>query len=404
MTDAQRPSANAALPSAPSARAADPTSGDDTPVVEPVQTVLHMPVDNRSLSMALLAIFGAIVMLHWASAVLIPVMLALTFSYALAPAVDRLQALRMPRALAAALLLGALVGATGWTAYRLSDEATAFVEELPAAAQRIRQSVRALQRRPDTAIDKVQAAATQLEQAAKEGSAGPSASERGVTRVQIEPARFSVQDYLWTSAPGMAASIGQAVAVLFITFFLLSSGDSFRRKMVRLAGPTFARRKLTVQALDEITEQIQRYLLVQVLISVLVGVATWLGFLAIGVEHAAVWGVLAFALNFIPYLGSVALSGASALAAFVQFGSIDMAVLVAGASLAIHTVAGNLLAPWLTSRASRLNAVSVFIGVLAFGWLWGVWGLVLGVPILMMVKAISDRVDDLKPLGEMLGT
>ena len=234
MTDAQRPSANAALPSAPSARAADPTSGDDTPVVEPVQTVLHMPVDNRSLSMALLAIFGAIVMLHWASAVLIPVMLALTFSYALAPAVDRLQALRMPRALAAALLLGALVGATGWTAYRLSDEATAFVEELPAAAQRIRQSVRALQRRPDTAIDKVQAAATQLEQAAKEGSAGPSASERGVTRVQIEPARFSVQDYLWTSAPGMAASIGQAVAVLFITFFLLASGNSFRRKICLL--------------------------------------------------------------------------------------------------------------------------------------------------------------------------
>jgi predicted PurR-regulated permease PerM len=371
---------------------------------EPAQTLLHMPVDNRSLSMALLALFGAVFMLHWASPVFIPVMLALTFSYALAPVVDRLQALRLPRAIAAALLLLTLVGGTGWTAYSLSDEATQFVESLPDAAQKIRQAVHAQRYRSDTALDKVQAAATQLEQAAKESGANTPGAARGVTRVQIEAAQFSLKDFLWTSVPGMAASIGQAVAVLFITFFLLTSGDSFRRKMVRLAGPTFARRKLTVQALDEITAQIQRYLLVQVLIGLLVGVATWLAFLAIGVEHAAVWGVLAFGFNFIPYLGSIFVTGASALVGFVQFGSVDMALLVAGTSLAIHTVAGNLLAPWLTSRAGRMNAVSVFVGVLAFGWLWGVWGLVLGVPILMMVKAVCDRVDDLKPLGEMLGT
>jgi predicted PurR-regulated permease PerM len=363
-----------------------------------------MPVDNRSLSMALLALFGAVFMLHWASPVFIPVMLALTFSYALAPMVDRLQALRLPRAIAAALLLLTLVGGTGWTAYSLSDEATQFVESLPGAAQKIRQAVHAQRYRSDTALDKVQAAATQLEQAAKESGANTPGAARGVTRVQIETAQFSLKDFLWTSVPGMAASIGQAVAVLFITFFLLTSGDSFRRKMVRLAGPTFARRKLTVQALDEITAQIQRYLLVQVLVGLLVGVATWLAFLAIGVEHAAVWGVLAFGFNFIPYLGSIFVTGASALVGFVQFGSVDMALLVAGTSLAIHTVAGNLLAPWLTSRAGRMNAVSVFVGVLAFGWLWGVWGLVLGVPILMMVKAVCDRVDDLKPLGEMLGT
>ena len=239
---------------------------------------------------------------------------------------------------------------------------------------------------------------------ASENIASAPPTARGVTRVQIEKPRFNVKDYLWTSVPSVAASIGQAVAVLFITFFLLASGNSFRRKMVRLAGPTFARRKITVQALNEITEQIQRYLLVQVAVSVLVGVATWLAFLALELQHPAVWGVLGFLLNFIPYLGSIALTGGAALVGFVQFGSIDMAVLIAGASLLIHTIAGNLLAPWLTSRAGRMNAVSVFVGVLAFGWLWGVWGLVLGVPILMMVKAVCDRVDDLKPLGELLGT
>ena len=354
--------------------------------------------------MAMLATFAAIFMLHWAKAVIIPVMLALTVSYALAPLVNQLQRLHLPRAAAAALLLVGLVSGGGWTAYNLSDEASQLAESLPTSAQKLRQTLRAQRDRRESAIDKVQNAATQIEQAATENITSAPPTARGVTRVQIEKPRFNVKDYLWTSVPSMAASVGLAVAVLFITFFLLASGDSFRRKMVRLAGPTFARRKITVQALNEITEQIQRYLLVQVAVSVLVGVATWLAFLALGLQQSVVWGVLGCLLNFIPYLGSIALTGGAALVGFVQFGSIDMALLIAGVSVLIHTIAGNLLTPWLTSRAGRMNAVSVFVGVLAFGWLWGVWGLVLGVPILMMVKAICDRVDDLKPLGELLGT
>jgi predicted PurR-regulated permease PerM len=222
--------------------------------------------------------------------------------------------------------------------------------------------------------------------------------------VQIERPKFNIKDYFWTGTLGLMASLGQATVVLFITFFLLASGDTFRRKMVKLAGPTFAKKKITVQALDEITDQIQRYLLVQVLTSIVVGIATGLAFLAIGVQHAAVWGVAACVLNFIPYLGSVVITAGSALVGFLQFGSVDMALLVAGVSLVLHTISGYLLTPWLTSRASRMNAVAVFVGVLAFGWLWGVWGLLLGVPILLMVKAVCDRVDDLKPIGELLGT
>jgi predicted PurR-regulated permease PerM len=282
----------------------------------------------------------------------------------------------------------------------LSEDATRFVESLPEAAQKIRQAARAQR---SGAMDKVQQAATRLEQATHEGGAGPPAVAQGVTRVQIERSQFNLKDYVWSSMPGMAAAIGQATVVLFITFFVLAAGDSFRRKIVRLAGPTLARRKLTVQALDEITAQVQRYLAVQVLISVIVGVATCVAFVALGVEHAAVWGVLAFALNFVPYFGAIVLTAAAALVGFVQFGSVEMAALVAAVSMAVHTVAGSLLTPWLTSRASRLNAVTVFVGVLAFGWLWGVWGLVLGVPILLMLKAVCDRVDELRPVGELLG-
>ena len=382
---------------------AQPPHDAAPPMPAPALPLPHRPLDKRGASLVLLAALGSVFMLHWASAVFIPLMLGLIFSYALAPAATRLQRLHIPRAIAAALLMVALVGGTGWTAYALSDDATQFIESLPNAAQKIRQAARATRNQPATTIEKVQMAATQLEEAAKEGGAGPATAARGVTRVQIERAQFNLKDYLWASTPGMAASIGQATVVLFLTFFLLASGDAFRRKLVKLAGPTLARRKITVQALDEITDQIQRYLIVQVLISAIVGVATWLAFWAIGVEHAAVWGLLAFMLNFVPYIGSLVVTGGSALVGFVQFGSVEMALLVAGVSLVVHTISGNLLTPWLTGRASRLNAVTVFVAVLAFGWLWGVWGLVLGVPILLMIKAVCDRVDDLKPLGEMLG-
>ena len=172
---------------------------------------------------------------------------------------------------------------------------------------------------------------------------------------------------------------------------------------MRIAGPSLARRKVTLQVIDEINGQVQRYLLVQLATSAIVGLATGLTYAILGLENAAVWGVIAAVLNLAPYIGSLAVTGASALVAFLQFGTIDMAFAVGGSSLVIHTLVGNLLTPWLTSRASSLSPVAVFVSVLAWGWLWGLWGLLLGIPIMMAVKAVCDRVEDLHAVGELLG-
>jgi len=300
------------------------------------------------------------------------------------------------------LLLG-MLGGIGALAYSLSDEAAALIESLPDAAQNFRRTLRREGVTSSGAIDRMQQAANQLERAANESGGQPAVAPRGVTRVQIERPPLNVQDFLRTGTLGAAALAGQAAVVLFLVYFLLMAGDTFRRKLVRIAGPTLTSKKITLQVLDEINGQIQRYLLVQLATSLLVGVATWLAFLWIGVEHAAIWGIGAAVCNTIPYLGPVFIAAGTALVAFLQFGTLGMAFLVGSVSLLITSLEGYLLTPWLTGRASRMNPVAVFVGVLFWGWLWGVWGLLLGVPVIMIGKAICDQVDDLKPVGELLG-
>ena len=371
------------------------------PPIDPGRVLLHMPVDIRSMSLVVLAFLGCLFVLHWAKAVLIPVMLGILFSYALSPMVNWLERRRIPRWLSAAVILFAIVGGAASTAWSLSDETARLVQSLPAAAQKFASAIRVRSGTELTPLETVQKAASQLEQAAR-GEA--EANARGVTRVVVEPTRFNIKDYLWSGGIGLAALVGQATVVLFLTYFLMLSGDTFRRKMLKLAGPNLSDKKITLQAMHEVADQIQRYLQMQVLTSVLVGAMTWLALMALGLDNAPVWGIAAGVLNFVPYVGTVFIAGATAMVAFLQFGTLNMMLVVGGASLVVHAITGNLLTPWLTSRASRMSPVAVFVGMLAWGWLWGVWGLLLGIPILMIVKAVCDRVDDLKPIGEFLGS
>jgi predicted PurR-regulated permease PerM len=360
------------------------------------------PVHVRGATLIVLAALLVIAALKWASAFFIPLMIGFLLSYALSPIVNALQRVRIPRALSAGVLIAGLLFGAGVSIYSFADDANALVASLPEAAAKFRDLIRRHTSTNGAPLDTVQKAAQQLEQAAAE--AGPHAPPpRGVQRVVIEKPHFDIRDHLWTGTLGLASLIGQVMVVTFLTYFLLVSGDTFRRKLVKIAGPGFAAKMITIQALDEITGQIQRYLLVQLLASILVGVATSLSFWVLGLKQATVWGFAAGVFNLIPYVGAIVVTGAAGIFAFMQFGELHQAIYVVGASTLIHTVVGYLLVPWLTSRAGRMNPVAVFIGVLAWGWLWGVWGLLLGIPILMIVKAVCDRVEHLKPVGELLG-
>ena len=368
---------------------------------EPEPLAIRIPVDIRSAALTVLAGLAIVLALQYAQAMIIPIVLGMLISYALEPIVAWMGRWRVPRPLAAAVVLLLLVASSGWLLYSLRSQASALVDQLPQAAKRLRQMVENDRPTAASAIQQVQKAATELEKAAN--AAAPPPPPSGVQRVQVETSPINISDYLMWGSIGIVAALGQLVLVLFLVYFLLASGDLYRRKLVKIVGPSLTDKKLTVQILSEIDRQIGMFLLVQVFTSTIVALATWLAFRALGVEQAAAWGLLAGVFNSIPYFGPVIVTAGTSVVALLQFGSLRMAIIVGGVSLLITSLEGFLLTPWLTSRAARMNAVAIFVGLLFWGWVWNVWGMLLAVPMLMVMKAVCDHVEDFKGVGELLG-
>jgi predicted PurR-regulated permease PerM len=197
--------------------------------------------------------------------------------------------------------------------------------------------------------------------------------------------------------------VSQAFSALLLVYFMLAAGRLYKRKAVKLSGPSFASMRNTARIMNEFHFQVRRFLFVMLLSALFVGFFTWLAFFLLGVEQAIFWGVVAGLASAVPYLGPFLVFIGAGLAAFIQFGALDMAALVAGVSLVITSIQGNLLLPMLTSRVSSLNEIAIFIGLLFWGWLWGPIGLVIATPLLMIIKTLCDHVGKLKPLGELLG-
>jgi predicted PurR-regulated permease PerM len=359
----------------------------------------QVPTNVRSIALTVIACVAAMYVLQWASEIFIPIVLSVLISYALEPVVAGVTRLRLPRMVASALVVAGITGGFGYAAYALADDAVAVIESLPDAATKLRQT---LHQGQPTAIESVQRAARELQKTADD-AAGKNPVPSGVQRVQIEQPAIDVKQYLSWGSAGLVAFAGQAVLVVFFVFFLLASGDLFKRKLVKLAGPSLEQKKITVQILNDIDVQIERFLFVRVVTSLVVGIATWLAFRYVGLQQAGVWGLAAGVFNSIPYFGPVIVAAGTAVVGFLQFGTLGMAAYVSFISLVITSLEGWLLTPWLTSRTARTNEVAVFVGLIFWSFVWGIWGTLLAVPMLVAVKACCDRIDDLKPIGEMLG-
>lgn len=363
--------------------------------------VLHMPVDLRSVALSIIAAAVVIVLLRYMYAVLIPFVLAALLFYALDPAVDRMQTWHLPRAIGATLMIFIVVASVLGLAYFLQDEAVSMVDRLPQGIQRARDQLRRGRGAPGV-LDKVQAAAKQLE-TTSDNEPKNRQTASGATRVQVEAPVFNASQYLWAGSVGVLNAINQGIMILFLTYFMLLSDDLYKRKLVEMVGPTLAKKKITVKILEDIAGQIERFLLVQAATSILVAVATGLALWSMGLHEAAFWGFLAGVFNSIPYYGPLIVTGGLSVVAFLQFGTLPMTAAVAGAALLITTLEGSFLTPALMGRVAEMNKVAVFAGLLFWSWMWGVPGMLLAVPMMMIIKAVCDRVEDLQPIGRFLG-
>jgi predicted PurR-regulated permease PerM len=376
---------------------------DDDVAVQRITTTDQQPVNTGSTVRVLLTIITVVLVvgaLWLAQVLLIPLMLAVLITCGLEPLHRVFVRRGIPRGASAAVLLIAVVlglSAAGWA---LHTQAATFVNRLPVLTQRLRDAMRDGRGALGSTMQPVQQAANELKKAADESAPPPA---KGVTRVQVEQPPIRVGDVVWRGTMGALGTLGQASMVLFLIYYLLSSGDRYKEKLLKLAGPSKVRKHLTLEILNGITEQIERFLVARVVISTMVGVATTLALSALGVSQPVMWGLVAGVLNNVPYLGPITAVGAIALASLVQFGTAGMAAAAGGAAALIALFEGFAITPWMMGRAGRMNTGVVFLSLMFWGWIWGVWGMLFAIPIMMAVKAVCDHIDALESFGEVLG-
>lgn len=345
----------------------------------------------------LTTILAAVIGLKYARDALIPITLAVFLGYALMPLVSGLKKrLRIPPSLGAAIALLLLISALVVGAMLVQPQVGAFLDTIPKATQKLKVVLHRTALDRASAVRRLTTAADELVRST--GTTGAT----GAAPASAAPSSFNLWEHLWNGIGKAAGMVAQGVIVLALSYFLLISGQDFKRKLVRVSSDQLRYKKLTVQILEEIDSQIQRYLMIQLATSAAVGVLTGLAFAAVGLDNALFWGLAAGIFHLVPYVGPTLVIGAAALFAYVQFSAVHSVVLIVGSATAIAVAIGLVVVPWLMQRVGQMNAVATFASLIVWDWLWGVPGLLLGVPIMMGVMVIGERTDVLRPLAEFL--
>ncbi len=359
------------------------------------------PIDAAGKALIVLAVLATLFAMQAAATFIIPVVVAVLLAYALDPLVTWLARRHVPRWLGAFVVLLVLMGAVVFSVYGLRHQAQAIIDQVPAVVTKVQRLADVLDTGGSSGLDNVRRAADALQKATDEAT-GNTARPAG-TVVVVQQPTVRVKDVFLSGGRGVLAWVGQMVMMIFLAYFILISGDKFKRKFVKVAGRSLSSKKITVQMFDQIDLSIQRFMVMLVVTNAAVGIASWAAFRIIGLDNAGTWAIVAGVLHVVPYFGPVGTALLTGVAALMQFGSLGAALLVAGLSIVIAALVGVVLTTWMAGRIAKMNTVAVFVGLLLFGWIWGVWGVLLSVPVVVIVKVVSDHVEGLKSVSEFLG-
>jgi predicted PurR-regulated permease PerM len=364
---------------------------------------IPLHVDARGLALGIIATVAFLYALQWGRNFLVPLLLGILIAYTLNPLVCWLERWHVRRALGTTLVTVAILCGLVVVVDKVHAQFTNIIEELPEAGRKVSRLVASTTGASGGALQRIQAVANEIEQATTGAVVSRKPQKKPVAVVTSEGGRIKVIDWVWAGSRGLAAFLSQATMVAFLVYFLLLAGDTFKRKLVKLTGPSLSKKKITVQILEDINGSIQGYMFMLLVTNALLALLTWGAFSMIGLDNAGAWAIVAALLHVMPYFGPLLTTLATGLVAYLQFEALPPVLLVMGASLGIATLIGLLVTTLMTGRIARMNAAAVFVSLLFWGWLWGVWGLLLGVPVTVILKAVAEKVEGMEVVAELLG-
>ena len=326
---------------------------------------------------------------YFARSFLLPIVLAVLLSLILYPAVRALKRIAIPESAGAAIVVLSLAGLLGTALYQLFEPASEWISKMPRITEQVERK-----------LWNVRKSMEEMSKAAKKVEALTSVDSQTTQRqpqvsVSNEP---SLMSRIMTGTQNMLIAAG---ATLVLLFFLLASGDLFMRKLVRVL-PTLTDKKKAVAVARTIQSAMAQYLFTITCINAGLGIATAFLMHLLGMPNPLLWGVMVALFNFVPYVGAAASGVVLTIVAFVTFSDLNDILLVPLLYFALETIEGQFITPYLTGKSLTLNPVMIFVSMLLWGWLWGVVGALMAVPILMTLKIFCDHVESLRAVGEFV--
>ena len=377
-------------------------SSESTSLPDDAHVADRVSMDLRSVAFAIVTTVVVVFALQWAEKFFIPLLLGIIIAYTLNPLVVWLERVKIPRVAGACIVMLVVLCGSAFATISLRGQIQTILDQLPEAASKLSVALLSMREGQPSTMQKVQAAAREIDKATSQAADTHSTPKQPATHIVIDQPAFKLGDFLKAGSMGLFGFISQSAMVIILIFFLLLAGDTFKRKLVRLTGTSLSDKKITVHILEDIDVSIQRYMFTLLAANVLLALMTWTAFRWIGLDNAGGWAIAAGVLHVIPYLGPALIAVATGMVGFMQFESFWMALLVSGSSLAIATFVGIFVITWMTGKIAKINPVAVFIALLFWGWLWGVWGLLLAIPIIGIVKVVSQHIKELQPVAELL--
>ncbi|MFO1431792.1 MAG: AI-2E family transporter [Candidatus Competibacteraceae bacterium] len=344
-------------------------------------------VDIRSAMLTGIFIMLVFYTLYFAAPVLMPIILAMLFNLLLAPVVRLLSKFGIPQALGAALVLLVSLGVLLGGVTLLATPAEEWIKAGPENFQKIEQKLRTL-RKP---IEQIQKATEQIQQVTT-----PSDGNQSAQKVELQGP--SLTSTLLSGTPEILATTGVVIVLLY---FLLASGDSLRRKVVSVI-PRLQDKKRAVEIMRGLEHDISHYLLTVTLINSSLGAVATVGLYWMGVPNAMLWGAMVALFNFAPYVGATVSVIILAAVGLLTFDTLGQALLVPGIVATLSVIEGQIITPAVLGQRLSLSPVAIFIAMILWGWLWGVPGALLAVPLLASFKIVCEKLEPLQPVATFL--